>query len=203
MPAAIDCFMKQTYQNRELVIVIDDDIIDAKSLYFIESELIKIKVLGVRYKIGEKRNICCRESAGEIICHWDDDDWSAPDRIEDQVNRLQETGKPITGYGTLYFWDQIEKKAKIYRQCTGGYVCGTTLCYLKSYWQNHQFRDDKGKEDNTFVYSDIMNVADSNDPSHMVARIHSDQTAIKDSITECIDSNKLPLRFWENERLIQ
>ncbi|MBS1586159.1 MAG: glycosyltransferase family 2 protein [Bacteroidetes bacterium] len=29
--------------------------------------------------VGRKRNIACEESRGDIIVHWDDDDWYAPD----------------------------------------------------------------------------------------------------------------------------
>ncbi len=45
-------------------------------------------VPGVRYlqlpqraSIGAKRNLACAEARGELIAHWDDDDWYAPARL--------------------------------------------------------------------------------------------------------------------------
>jgi hypothetical protein len=32
--------------------------------------------------------------------HWDDDDYSAPERISVQVERLRVSGKPLTGFHT-------------------------------------------------------------------------------------------------------
>ena len=31
--------------------------------------------------LGDKRNVACELSRGEIVAHWDDDDWYAPDRV--------------------------------------------------------------------------------------------------------------------------
>ena len=46
----------------------------------------------IRYKrlrgtrtLGAKRNLCVAESRGDLILHWDDDDWFAPHRISYQV----------------------------------------------------------------------------------------------------------------------
>jgi hypothetical protein len=37
---------------------------------------------------GEKRNRAAAEARGEIIVHWDDDDWSARWRLRYQVEEL-------------------------------------------------------------------------------------------------------------------
>jgi glycosyltransferase involved in cell wall biosynthesis len=38
-------------------------------------ERIRLIHLAESRSIGEKRNFGCERSSGEIICHWDDDDW--------------------------------------------------------------------------------------------------------------------------------
>ena len=200
IPAAIDCFMKQTYENRELVILDDgeepiEDLIpkDSRIRYVFENR---------RRVTGDKRNRVCALAKGPIICHWDDDDWSAADRIADQVERLQKTKKNVTGYGTLLFWDEKERKAKRFRSATKHYVCGTTLCYLKEFWGIHHFRLRQEASDNDFVYPIAAHIAASNDCKHMVARIHNHHhTSRKSGIREVVPREMIPAEFWENERL--
>lgn len=57
--------------------------------------------------IGEMRNRA-NTLAGEtdIICHWDDDDWSHPNRIAEQVALLQVSGADCVGYNEMLFWRQ-------------------------------------------------------------------------------------------------
>lgn len=48
--------------------------------------------------IGLKRNRCIDVSSGEIILHFDSDDWYAPDYITKSVNHLIESKAQIMGY---------------------------------------------------------------------------------------------------------
>ena len=101
-------------------------------------------------KIGPKRNLACENAEGEIIVHFDSDDWSAPSRIRDQVERLLASGKAVSGYHSMLFWDGTEGfKFK----GSADYSLGTALCYRKSFWQKHPFvsEDHKRWEDNVFV----------------------------------------------------
>ena len=38
--------------------------------------------------LGAKLNLACDYARGEIIAHWDDDDWYAPRRLSTQVEAL-------------------------------------------------------------------------------------------------------------------
>lgn len=200
IPAAIDCFLKQTYEPRELVILDDgeeqiEDLFpkDSRIHYVFENH---------RRITGDKRNRVNELSRGELICHWDDDDWSARTRIQDQVARLLKTGKPVTGYGTLLFWDVAKKEAKRFKAAIGGYVCGTTLCYTREFWQGRHFRMKHHASDNDFVYPIIGQIAASNDITQMVARIHNcHHTSPKSGIRETISRDLIPKEFWENEKL--
>lgn len=199
--AALDCWLKQTYENRELIILDDGDI--GQCYIGLQHPRIRYEFLQKRPVFGTKRNLINCLAGGDIICHWDDDDWSAPDRIEDQVQRLQETKLPITGYGTLLFWDLITRQAKRYVSSVPGYVCGTTLCYLKSYWRQHPFPDQHKASDNGFVYPALKKIAASHDAGHMVARIHDcHHLSRKSGIKEIVSSELIPTGFWENEKLI-
>lgn len=200
--AAIDCWLKQTYQNKELIILDDGDD-PVRDLVPRKKGIRYIRNAKGREITGTKRNHCCELAKGEIICHWDDDDWSAPDRIEHQLGLLRQTGRPITGFGTLYFWDTANRKALRYRAAAAGYVCGTSLMYLKSYWQEHKFPDQQKSSDNAFVYPALKQIASSHDPSHMVARIHDAHTSSKDGIHEAIGTEQINPLFWDNDKLRQ
>jgi len=133
---AVECFLSQTYSPRELVIVDDAD--DRSFPNGISIPNVVYECLPVRLQIGGKRNHCCRRAMGDVIVHWDSDDWNAPERIEDQVTRLLETGKEMTGYTTMQFTD-----GKLWWEYigAGNYVLGTSFCYRRSVWERRQFPD--------------------------------------------------------------
>ena len=61
----------------------------------------------VRQPVGRKRNVACQLARGEIIIHWDDDDWSAPWRLRYQVEQLCSAGADVSA------------KAQLIPQCMG------------------------------------------------------------------------------------
>jgi hypothetical protein len=197
--AAIDCWQKQTYQNRELIIL-DDGQVSVKKL-IPKNKMIRYVRLQEKQVLGIKRNQGCEMANGEIICHFDDDDWSAPERIADQVARLRETSRPITGYGILYFWDIQKQKGKRYVATSANYVCGTSLCFLKAYWQQSQFPPKAAQEDSAFIDRAIKLIAASRDPKFMVARIHDKQTVSKANVGQEVPRDVFPAGFWENEEI--
>jgi glycosyltransferase involved in cell wall biosynthesis len=198
--AAIQSFLDQTYENRELVILDDGDdpvidlIPDDQRIRYIAHK---------KVTVGKKRNMACEEASGEIICPWDDDDFSMPTRVTDQVFRLIISSKPITGYSTLLFWDRTTRQAKRYRATAAGYVCGTSLAYLRNFWKMRPFRDQQEASDNAFVNPVLRQVAAADGSSHMVARIHDcHHTSSKKGITDVVPKSMIPDRFWDSERLI-
>lgn len=98
--------------------------------------------------IGAKRNFGCAQAAGEVIAHWDDDDWYAPTRLADQVERLVTSEKAVTGYHTLIF---DGPKGRWRYQGTPAFAVGTSLVYRKDFWQAHQFPAKQIGEDGDFV----------------------------------------------------
>ena len=198
IPAAIDCWLKQDYERKELIIV-DDYKEKARDLIPANPDIHYFVFLGLT--LGEKRNYCNDLADGGIICHFDDDDFSAPDRISDQVTRLEQSGKAMTGYSALLFWDILKNQAKKYVAYKPGYVCGTSFCYLKSLWVRHPFEDRQVGSDNAFIKLIPEDIAVSNDDSHLVARIHANHTSKKNGITQIVARDAIPEGFWRNEEL--
>jgi len=202
LQAAIECFLRQTYKNRELIILDDSEISSAPEL----DSFWPIKyVMTKRCTTGAKRNACCNLAQGEIICHFDDDDWSCPTRIADQVKQLVDTCKPVTGYSDMLYWHEIGRYAMRFSEQVKGYVCGMSLCYLRDWWKSHPFPDRFRGSDNDILYTNLKDIAPIRGViGSMVARAHNANVGgKKDSVGPVVDISLIPAEFWENEKLIK
>ena len=134
VPLALEYFLRQDYPNRELIIVDDgnDGIGDlTKNLPNVHYHLLR-----GRKSIGAKRNFACQQAHGEIIAHWDDDDWYSSDRLRYQVMPLIAGDADITGLENAFvlqlpggdFWTT---KPRLHEQLFVGNVHGGTLVYRK------------------------------------------------------------------------
>jgi glycosyltransferase involved in cell wall biosynthesis len=131
---AIEQFRAQTYAEKQLIIVEDggDDCSDLCG----SSRIIHLRarLYGAankrRLSIGAKRNIACAAASGEIIAHFDDDDWQAPRRLEAQVAALQNAD--LCGLSRLVFYDGAE--AWLYRSLRNPWLAGSSLAYRKTLW---------------------------------------------------------------------
>jgi hypothetical protein len=90
---AIECFTYQTYLNKELIIIFENDDKDTTDFFLNNSFKGDIKPFVLnkcsKIKLGELRNIGISYSRGEYICQWDDDDFYHIFRLEKQFNSLQ------------------------------------------------------------------------------------------------------------------
>ncbi len=104
---AIACFRAQTYQRKRLIIWDTSAVPFALSMNLPDNEHCIEDVAD--YSIGELRN---RANSWtdygtedcSVIIHWDDDDWSHPARIAEQVALLKSRGKEAVGYREMLFW---------------------------------------------------------------------------------------------------
>jgi ADP-heptose:LPS heptosyltransferase len=178
---AVRYFQRQDYPNRELLILDDgpewvDEILPP------DPQIRCVRLEGFR-TLGAKRNLACEMAAGEIIVHWDDDDWSAPQRLTSQVRMMIEhPSRAICGLSSLYFLDPFRQRAWLYQHPAGGraWVAGGTMCYRKELWRRKRFPDVTEGEDTRFVWSNpTSSVLATNDPSLYVATVHERNTSAK------------------------
>lgn len=115
-----------------------------------ENERIRLIHLDERRNIGEKRNFGCSRAEGEVVCHWDDDDFSAPGRLARQIEMLAGSGLAVAGFHSMKFTD-----GENWWKYKGAprYSLGTALCYRRDWWQSHPFKPMPIGEDNEFVYA--------------------------------------------------
>lgn len=146
LPQAIRNFEKQTYPNKELLIVGDG----VSFWQLLPPKYPQVREIHLErgLTVGEKRNRAIASDArGQIICHWDDDDYSAPDRIMDQVQRLLESGLAATGYSSMHFTDGTSWWKYTH---SDHFAIGTSLCYRRNWWEAHRFIDAQKDEDGAF-----------------------------------------------------
>jgi glycosyltransferase involved in cell wall biosynthesis len=161
LPRAIQCFLDQDYPYTELIIVADS-ILDAAIV-----ARPRVRALWAnRLSLGEKRNVGCLSALGQVICHFDDDDFSRRDRISHQVDALESSGKAVIGYYSLVF--QETRKVRVLTEAgwrpgaewwrftsRDRHACGTSLCFRREWWRDHPFEDIAGGEDDRF-YSEAL-----------------------------------------------
>lgn len=150
---AIHYFRRQDYGSRELVIV--DDGNDSVADLATDDPRIRYARCSTRMTIGAKRNIACEESRGQVVVHWDDDDWMAPWRLTYQVGRLLANDVEICGLDRVWFFDPVAARVwqYIYPRSRRPWLCGATFCYRRRLWQRRPFANINIGEDNRFVMS--------------------------------------------------
>jgi glycosyltransferase involved in cell wall biosynthesis len=176
---AIANFQRQSYRNKELVIV--DDGFDSIADLIPHDPLIRYHRLNSRCSIGAKRNFACRHSSGKIIVHWDDDDWMSPDWLDSQVTTLTRKNADVCGLDKVFFHaPELRRAWKYVYDGKRPWVCGGTLCYTKAFWERNHFPDINIGEDNAFVWSTLeKNLAINNNSELYVATIHGGNTSPK------------------------
>jgi glycosyltransferase involved in cell wall biosynthesis len=182
IPQAIRSFQRQTYSNKELLIV--DDSEQAIESFIPSDERIRYLRLDNKLTIGAKRNVACENALGEFIVHWDDDDWYPGNRISKQISAMQESGAGISGSSRIYYHEAATNRAWEYRYESNGttWVGGNTLAYRKSVWQRNRFQDVQVGEDARFVWNEAnAYICDLADAALCVASVHSNNTSIKNT----------------------
>ncbi|MCI0393431.1 MAG: glycosyltransferase [Chloroflexi bacterium] len=180
VPQAIHYFLGQSYANRELIIV-DDGPAPAADLIPADPRIRYWRLTG-KHTVGAKRNLACQEARGEIIVHWDDDDWMASWRLDYQVTTLLKEGVDICGLARVFYYDPRAGQAWQYVYPEGGkpWVAGNTLCYTKSTWQRSPFPEVNVGEDTRFVWSKaVKKIYALPEVTFYVALIHSGNTSKK------------------------
>ncbi|WP_394829226.1 glycosyltransferase family 2 protein [Pendulispora albinea] len=172
VPRAIQCFLKQEYESTELLILDDGDD-PVRDLVPADHRIRYIRGERVQ-SVGAKRNVLCNEARGEIVIHWDDDDWYPSWRIRRQVDALRLPDAVISGTSTHYFCDASSGRTWRYQYIGAGpFVTGATLAYRKSFWEARRFQDVHVGEDTRFVEAPLAGrIVDLALPSLCVSTIH-------------------------------
>jgi glycosyltransferase involved in cell wall biosynthesis len=155
VPQAIQYFLRQDYPNKELVIV-DDGSDNVADLIPVQAQIRYIR-LNQKVSIGKKRNMAVEQSKGEIIVHWDDDDWYAANRISYQVEPLLARKAQVCGLETSFIYDLLQNTfwscdADLHAMMFCADIHGGTIVYTRELWEKYaKFPDASLGEDAAFL----------------------------------------------------
>jgi glycosyltransferase involved in cell wall biosynthesis len=148
---SIGYFLRQDYPERELLIV-DDGKRDINDLIPGDQRVRYVR-LEKPHSLGEKRNIGNELARGELIAHWDDDDWMAADRLSRQVHELSAAEADICGTRELLYYNPGAGQAWRYQypELQRPWLAGGTLIYRRELWSRNPFPHITVGEDSAFV----------------------------------------------------
>ena len=178
VPLAVHFFLRQSYPHRELIVVDDG----ALRIDHLIPKLPSIRYcrLERRRSLGDKRNLACELASGDVIAHWDDDDWIAPSRLSIQLEALESSGAAATGLSVIRYFDPQRRSAWLWRSDTTAWLAGGSLCYRKALWSAHPFRPLDAGEDLTFTHDvGFERFVDLGDADFYAAVIHGRNTSAR------------------------
>jgi glycosyltransferase involved in cell wall biosynthesis len=180
VPRAIEYFLRQDYPHKELLIL--DNGSDPVADLVPVDERIRYVRLEKRLSLGAKRNLAVEQARGNLLMHWDDDDWYAPRRIRYQVEALQAAGAEVCGLRQMLFHDIVTGRTWLYTYPPGArpWLAGGSLLYTRDFWKRFPFPEVKAGEDTRFVWGhSLENALFLSDHTFYVAMIHPGNTSPK------------------------
>jgi glycosyltransferase involved in cell wall biosynthesis len=182
VPRAIRYFQRQDHPDRELLVV--DDGTDPVEDLVPADPRIRYLRLAKRHTIGAKRTIGVHEAAGEIIVHWDDDDWMAPARVSRQVAGLLAQDVDVSGLNRMSYLDIRSRRCwrYTYPRRLRPWIAEPTFCYRREVGIRTPFPDQDLAAGTTWLWADKdVRIGALADPSFYVGIIHAANTALKDT----------------------
>jgi predicted O-methyltransferase YrrM len=181
VPQAIRYFLRQDYGNRELI-VLDDGADPVDDLTAGDTRIRYVR-LNTRQTLGAKYNLAGEHARGEILVHWDDDDWMADWRLSYQVeNQLLHPRDALSGLSRLFFYDPSAVNAweYIYPATERPWVAGATFCYFREFSEQRRFPELNEGADTVFVWG-LRDAVVMTLPNHdfYVALVHPRNTSPK------------------------
>lgn len=177
VPRAIDCFLRQDYPRKQLVIFEEE----SNSTVPASAEITHVTTnINIYRSIGEKRNAMCAAAEGDLIAHWDDDDWHSPHRLSTQIEMMHAHGARLCGADRLVFFNG--ERAWLFQTVRKPWLAGGTLVYERSLWQEQPFTEVSNGEDVAFIdaaHRRGVKIVAVSDPSLYVAMLHDRNTTTR------------------------
>jgi len=136
----IRCFYAQSYQNKEMIIVYEED--DHATAAFVSNhnhlganiQLVKIPA-APRMTLGALRNKGISAANGDFICQWDDDDWYHMNRLTCQYHAMLQQGADGSVLTRWLVFNEVSGKAYLSnrRLWEGSILCRKERIQQKAY----------------------------------------------------------------------
>jgi peroxiredoxin len=153
---ALTCYERQTYPQRELIVVDDGDRfpVDPALVAAVGGRVVRAPV---GTPIGSKLNLGLDVARGSLCQKMDDDDWYAPAYVETMVTKLRESWhdacRPTVAFVTPFLFFDVARWE--IRRSLDRNVPGATLFFRRADWALHHFRPLPGDEDLWFFLDQV------------------------------------------------
>ena len=182
---AIRCFQGQTWENKELILVADEDNPYIEDLKKFTSENIKLFYAPKGSILGAIRNISVDNAKGEYIAQWDDDNIHHKDRLLMQYNAIIHSKKEACFLKRVLIHDMINGNKGISKAGRG---IESTIVALKSalpkYNPNTKIAEDLPAR--IFFMSNGRGII-INEPQLYIYNIHDNNTCEKRNLRSMMD----------------
>ncbi|WP_222928576.1 glycosyltransferase [Oceanobacillus piezotolerans] len=141
-------FVSQRFQDKELIIIINKDVIDSRIYEEKNSELENVKVykLNETQTLGECLNFAAEKAKYDYIAKFDDDDYYGPFYLVEAFKELTITNSPVIGKCSIYIYFHNEKLLGIYNNRLenrylgkGEFLMGSTFVLKKEILKKVKF----------------------------------------------------------------
>jgi glycosyltransferase involved in cell wall biosynthesis len=144
---SIACYARQTYKNKELVIVCQGTDEHNQLIEGVINALGRDDIQFVPappdITLGHMRNISLELTRGDIVCQWDDDDLYHPNRILSQYKALTSSTEYVGSFysGFLKFFNIPEARQMYWvdwsREIPDShkYLCGSAMFYKEMFYE--------------------------------------------------------------------
>jgi glycosyltransferase involved in cell wall biosynthesis len=145
---ALRCFLRQTYPNKELIVV--DDSARPSDRLFRGVACVRYLRLSRPTRTGTKLNLGIEAGQGEILQKLDDDDFYQPGFLATSVAHLP-MGEPDSTLVARCCFPVLLRGNPLVRHSGHGWTAGATFCFHRTMWKKIPFRDVRVSEDSLFL----------------------------------------------------
>jgi len=209
---AVAYFQKQTYDNKELILVSE---MNNENLSYLQEVAanngdIHFTMIGDMITLGDLRNISVAEANGEYVVQWDDDDYFHEERIEIMYNALiAQPDKEAAFLRTVMIHDKIANRVALSRNWGG--VEGSMIAKTKAmidYQSLNKAEDTAVRDyflrrgmgvlvDRPDIYTYILHGENTWDYGHLSALTRINSTPIPRLIHQIWIGEEIPKKFKE------
>lgn len=139
------CFLNQTYNNKELIILNDDPYVE----YYLDEPNIKIINYKKRFNsLGEKRNESLKYINGDYVFFLDDDDIYYSNHLESLISKLKQNELYDYSKNKKYNFSINNKNLEL----VSGNTCFASMCFKNQFVSKRNFNLNKNNgEDLEFI----------------------------------------------------
>lgn len=139
-------YCRQTYKDKELIIVLNNNKFNIEEWLEKAKKFENIRIFQIEGKssLADCLNFAVRQSKNDVIAKFDDDDYYAPNYLEDAMSIIKKGNVKVVGKSKYYVYFENKKLLTITKGGTEyahvGHIAGPTLVIKKEVFKKVKFK---------------------------------------------------------------